>query len=524
MDLFPIVHEIRDPIRFAKVFWPHVTFFKEQRDIIYSVEENDETYVPAAHQVGKDFVTAFIVLRRFLCFHPCRIITTSVRDDHLRVLWGEIGRFIDTCRFPLVNKRDGPLIVKHHDLRKIVNGLECKISYLRGMVSEKPEGMAGHHAAHTLFVADEASGVEDDFEKKADTWAHRKLIIGNPYPCQNFFRRGVKAGSLRAIDGSVNPDGRPKFLRKVIRIRASDSPNVRLALLERARGLPVSHTEVVPGVVSYREYRKRRAIWDQVRQCVGLDGEFWEGADELMYPPEWLNRAAHRAREIRTMHRRTAKAIGIDSAEGGDKTAMAAGDEHGLIEMISRKTADTSVIPNMVIAFGRKHSVPATRWYFDPGGGGKQHADYLRARGHDVQTVPFGVPVSPPPKHGRTLIEHKILQAEERYTYFNRRAQMYGMIRERLDPLNEIPYGLPDWGPAYEELRRQLSVIPLVYDREGRMKLPPKRRIQNRKGQPIGEKSLEELIGHSPDEADALALMVYGVFSKKRKAKAGKLF
>jgi hypothetical protein len=31
-----------DPLKFGKRFWPHVTFTKYQKDIIYSVVENDE--------------------------------------------------------------------------------------------------------------------------------------------------------------------------------------------------------------------------------------------------------------------------------------------------------------------------------------------------------------------------------------------------------------------------------------------------------------------------------------------------
>jgi hypothetical protein len=63
--------------------------------------------------------------------------------------------------------------------------------------------MLGHHVAdtgdgipRTLFVADEASGVDDVSYDRSDTWARRKLVIGNPYPTQNFFRRGVKSGDM----------------------------------------------------------------------------------------------------------------------------------------------------------------------------------------------------------------------------------------------------------------------------------------------------------------------------------------
>lgn len=161
---------------------------------------------------GKDFVAGFIALGAFLApsvflgtgrlSHEVRVVTTSVKDDHLRVLWGEIGRFIQSCRYPLRREKGGPLVVNHRDLRKMVGPpgeqVECKISYCRGMVSERGEGMAGHHAAYTLCIADEASGVDDLVYTQQATWARRFLAIGNPNPCENFFRRGVKQGDLLA--------------------------------------------------------------------------------------------------------------------------------------------------------------------------------------------------------------------------------------------------------------------------------------------------------------------------------------
>jgi hypothetical protein len=169
--------------------------------------------------LGKDFVAGFIAVVGFLMHPVCRIVTTSVKDDHLRVLWGEIGRFIQSARVPLDSTKGGPLILNHRDIRKvhlpgvvlpdgrIVTEREvCSISYLRGMVSEKGEGMAGHHAPWTLIIIDEASGVDDLVYTQADTWARRKLIIGNPNPCPptHFFYKGCEGGDLYADQENAN--------------------------------------------------------------------------------------------------------------------------------------------------------------------------------------------------------------------------------------------------------------------------------------------------------------------------------
>lgn len=212
-----LVAMMRDPLKLGKVLWPEVSFYDKEREIIYSIRDNDETFVGAANMMGKDFVAGFICLTFFLvpeAYQPttegsspteCRVVTTSVKDDHLRVLWGEIGRFIQTARTdtplgPLLQKEGGPLVVNHRDVRKWVGGKEDKISYLRGMVSEKGEGMAGHHASHTLGVGDEASGIDNLVYTQMDTWARKKFFFGNCNPCPktHFFRAALKAGDLLA--------------------------------------------------------------------------------------------------------------------------------------------------------------------------------------------------------------------------------------------------------------------------------------------------------------------------------------
>lgn len=195
-----------DPIQFAKLLWPNIYFYDKQREAIYSSIFNDQTYCVAGHQLGKDFLAGFVALYTFLVNKEVRIVTTSVKDDHLRVLWGEIGRFIETARTdtpfgPLRSKDGGPLIVKHRELRKLVRDqnriVECKISYALGMVSEKGEGMAGHHAANTLLIIDEASGVDPEVLNRASSWAKRVLVVGNPYGGPTtWFYKVVKAGDV----------------------------------------------------------------------------------------------------------------------------------------------------------------------------------------------------------------------------------------------------------------------------------------------------------------------------------------
>lgn len=511
-----------DPLRLVRRLWPHVSLYDKQKEILYSVWDDDETVVVAGNMLGKDFVAGLAVLAFFLTRHPCRVVTTSADHSQLEaVLWGEIRRFVATAAHPLELERGGPLAVNHLHLRKLTPDLKglCGVSYAIGRVAQKGEGLLGHHVAdtgdgvpRTLFVCDEASGVEDLAYERADTWARRKLVIGNPYPCANFFKWAVQGRPDGSLPGGDLPRASGAgYHRRVIRVRGEDSPNVRLALSERRKGLPVTGEVVVPGVLPWADYERRRLTWDPARQAAGLDAEWWEGRDQKLFPVDWLTRAESAADRHEAGRpwgrRRRARAVGVDPAEGGDRTAMCAVDEWGVIDLVSRKTPNTDDVPREAIAFWQAHGCDPADVVFDRGGGGKQHADRLRAMGHPVRTVAFGESAAPDPR------EAPARRQEDRSAYKNRRAEMYGTLRGFLDPGGGRDWGVPR---RFAVLRQQLAPIPLVYDAEGRLELPPK----NRKAG-SGVKALVDVLGGSPDEADALVLALHGMAHKAARPRAG---
>lgn len=311
-----------------------------------------------------------------------------------------------------------------------------------------------------------------------------------------------------------------RYYRKVIRIRAEDSPNVQLALLQRDRGMEPTGEELIPNLLSWDLYQKRRATWNKVRQCIGLDAMFYEGAELLMFPHDLLLRAEARDREVRAEvvasgRERRGRAIGCDPGEGGDDTAWAVGDDKGLIHLESFPTPDTSTIPGYTLALARRYGVPEEMICFDRGGGGKQHADYLRMSGHRrVRTVNFGDGVSPEPRTEDPSFQGRIELREDRSVYTNRRAEMYDAARLLLE--GEMGYGIP---AEYDELIRQLAAMPRLYDAEGRIYLPPKNARSN-----SNIETIRDLLGRSPDQADAFVVMVYALLTPPKKAQAGALW
>jgi hypothetical protein len=495
--------QFTNPFKLQKLLWPDITFYRKQREIINSVfYEADRTTVPASHMAGKDFIAAFIVIAFFLTRHPCRIVTTSVDTAQLNgVLWGEMRRFIQSSKYPLNSEQGGPLLINDMKLRKVYNNQVCGLSYVVAKVAQKGESISGHHIAktgdginRTLFVGDEASAIDHNTLEKATEWANTMLLIGNPYKCANMFYWDVKGrretddpgGDLRKTYGTG-------YYRKVIRICADDSPNVQYAKAEIAAGREPSGKILVPGVLPYEDYVKRRKTWDKMKQSAGLDGLFYEGAEVSMFPPDWLSASSQYADKLRGQRRRGIS-MGIDPAEGGDNTAICISDAHGVVELISLKTPDTQEIIRRIKAGILKHKIQAQNIVLDRGGGGKQLADQLKADGYPVRTIGFG---EAPTKE----------DDEQKSPYFNKRAELYGLLREAMDPYTTVPkFSIP--ALECKAIHDQLSPIPLTYDSEGRMVLLPKRRNlgSNRTG-----KTLVDIIGHSPDEADACVLSLYAI-------------
>lgn len=342
------------------------------------------------------------------------------------------------------------------------------------------------------------------------------------------------------------------YFRKVIEMPATRSPNVRLALKQLGlapeqlpdhetakervrqaigeRGMP-SGDVLVPGVMGWETFLSRLMTFDLVESTVGLFARFWEGAEQRMYPREWL---AHSGSKRLKVEGRRAKGVGVDSAEGGDNTTLAAVDELGLLDLKSYSTPNTAVIPGLIREFASRWLAPPIQWgrvMLDRGGGGKQHADALRAMGYrDVRTTSFGESITLEPKLGLTLLNERREVREDRI-YKNRRAEMAYELRLLLDPSNatqgwDIPerFLLGHRGPRGEDrsLQKQMELIPLRYDGEGKIWLIPKTKGEHAEREEDWDgPTIVKLVGFSPDEWDAVMLAVRAMLHRPTVGRAG---
>lgn len=330
------------------------------------------------------------------------------------------------------------------------------------------------------------------------------------------------------------------YYRRIIKITAEDSPNVQLGLAQLKAGIKPTNKILIEygNILSWDEYCYRKDTWDEARQCVGLRAEFYEGPELKLFPRDWLNLACEIER-VQLCRSHPAEAIGVDPGEGGANTVWCAINKYGLKEMISEKTPDTSVIPHRTIDFWKKRhpTVEPSRICFDRGGGGKQHADVIRSMHPDwrvVRTVAFGEPINIPPQRGMKQFPERFEYYEDKYVYCMRRDEMFGELSNLVDPRRGIGYqpaiivqgqvktlaqtgkmfAIPRDNPTYLELHRQLALFPKLYDKEGRLKIPSKNRNPGEKE--TNKKTLIEIIGNSPDEADALGIACHAMLHRPK--------
>lgn len=515
--------EILDcPIRFTAACWPDIVLTDYQRDILLSLKNNVETFVHAANEVGKDFTSAIGCIWFFCSRRPARVITSSSGETQLKnILWSEINHRISTSRIKF------PFKVGSLEIRWILkDGTLDKLSYMIGHVTNSVENFQGHHLDHdiprVLALFDEASGVADEYNEAADSWAHRKLVIGNPLNCLNFFFRACKGGDIAHDD----PD-EPGLLRKILHIDGELSPNVILGKRLKGAGIKGPYPSIVPGVLSYAEYMRRKRIWDAIKIHIRLHGKFYEGEAALMFPPDWLDRTEKAHWELHptgynqmspriVTNPSTHLAMGIDCGAGRDLSVWTIIDRLGIVFQHAESTFDTSIITKKTIEFIERFFISPAKICFDAGGGGKQIVDHMRDQNPKyklIRSIAFGSSPTQTTEKKSKKTDDKITEKEDTWVYKNRRAELYGDLRKWIDPsINQPVFALPE---ELYLMREELAILPLWFDSNGKMYLPPKDKAPHAKDKE--EITLKKLLGRSPDRSDSLVLAVHAHQSKGKR-------
>lgn len=211
---------------------------------------------------------------------------------------------------------------------------------------------------------------------------------------------------------------------------------------------------------------QKKTIKDPTAYRQEILGEIFEDTVEFCvineedYPKEFKGRAG-----IRRM--------GIDcSGAGCDYNVFTVVDDNGIVEIVKEQVADTFKLTNIASELVKKYSIETVN-IDNSGGFGQGLYDMLKMKQPrcNVNQINFGQ------------------AAKNKDVYGNCRAEMYFNLVDRI----KSGFYVDD-----EEIRNELSYTSYVITNAGKTILVPK-------------KTIKELIGHSPDKSDSLALACYEV-------------
>ena len=496
-----------DPAGFAAHIWPGFQLADYQREILESVRDNNQTYVFSGHKMGKSLVAAMAALWFFTTRSPATVLVISASEQPLeQVMWAELRRLLTQAseKLPFVEHKLRLRLPETEGSRRFLPRHE-----LIGCAADQPESLQGRNLPRqagglptVLVVCEEASAIPDRFVESLLPQAHRWLAIGNPLCIDGWFYNGCRAGDQQ------HPQEPGRLLRRVRHLSPEESPNVAHSRAMDQRGEARPYPDLVPGLLTRQEFDEWNTLWDERRKRTRLFGLLPDEADQRLFPPEWLDLAQRLGERLCDKKDWPGRpySLGIDvSSGGGDLTAWVVLGRWGVRHVFAKPTPNTAEITGRTIRLMRKFDISDRAVAFDAGGGGKQIADVLRDKGYEnVIDVQFGAKANDPAK------------------YRNRRAELYGELRAALEPNDGLRAMLKtccgEWPrsvrfvalpPTDSLLLEDLAVLPLLYDGEGRLRLPPKDQSRAKlSGQT--ETTVRELLhGRSPDRGDALVLAYY---------------
>lgn len=470
-----------------------VTLDKEQQAILSSVQHNPRTSVSSGTARGKDFVAACAAVsclyltpiwnRRGELVENTKVALTAPTDRQVKnIMLPEVSRLFNRA------KRRGIILpgrLNSYDIRT-----DNDEWFLTGFKADEHnhEAWSGFHAAHTMFVVTEASGIAEDIFNAIEgnlQGDSRILLVFNPNVPVGYAAHSQKS------------DRWAKF-----RLNSLTAPNV------------VARKNLISGQVDYDWVKDKLDLWcspipeSEVKE--ELDDFFFEGrwyrpedlfrikvlgkfpkvADDVLIPPQWIEAAQERWRlnNGREPLSRDPRILGVDVAGmGRDSTVYCERKGRWVAPFLSRNSggaADHMAVAGEIVA--RRRREPEMLVSIDTIGEGA--GVYSRCLELDNENYLISCKYSEAAKDGR----YDLSDITGEYRFTNLRAYLFWCVRDWLNPKNETGAMLP-LDPQFVE---EATEIRWRFRSDGRIIIEPKEDIKKR-------------LGRSPDRFDALANTFY---------------
>lgn len=524
------------PEEYIRLQWGKVILDGFQTDILRSIADPfiREIWVKGNTGCGKGAIAAIGVCAYFDLFSDARVVITRDKyETAVSVMLSEVAKWFRRMRHPPVARVQNERIVDPDNQQ---HAIVCANPM-------QPEGFAGVHSEHVLFLFDEATSVPAERFDLANTQATKFMALFNPRTTD---------GPCRAVFCHDDPDRTQTALgpygkRRLITIGGMDCLNVRSQCLRRAiappggmtinehryaAGEPISRDDfadrqpIIPGQTCYDEYQGHLQNPDADWVAVYAHGRFpQEDPERQVIRGAWLaapgrlwtrftriwERTRGRHNEVllqRLLNKyHPVEAFGLDIAlsAGGDESVLTVGGSRGVRQQHRYRFKNFRELINWVIDTAKNvYGITLTNGGIPVG----------------VDCDGIGLPIAQmlAEKSVRVIEIHGAATSEvDPKKYVNFRAEAYGELGVRLDPDSKWTYDAKSPEIAREdrpliflippdaELHRQIRAHEKIFPQSDTMKFkvtPKEKSPGNEDDDKI--RSVKEKIGRSPDHSDSL--------------------
>jgi hypothetical protein len=487
-----------DPVRFGEEVLGE-SYTEDVKMLMHSVRDNRDTLAKSANSTGKSHAAARVAIWFFLAFEDSQVyIASAPPESNLRtIVWAEISRIVEKHPHLFKGFIVNDLVIKRHS-KSFIKGITIPT---QGTEAKREAAFSGKHAPSIMFIFDEADGIPNECYRGAEscmTNSHARFLamfnprhesgilyqkekkrVINVVPISAFRHPNVITGD-DLIPGAVD---RATTLRRINEWTRPLAPGERRdAECYEVPDFLVGQTTVSP---AGKIYDPLPAGWRKIEEpqfSYMVLGEYPAIADGQLISRAWINNA--RSRYDAYVSKFGTKppvgvspVFGLDVAEFGVDSNVLARRYGGYVPALeSWSGMDITETSDL-----------AADYYFKWGGqfiavdgtGLGAGIAPLMERDHEVEA--YSVKMNSKPTFD---VE------EGEFTHM--RDQLWWMLREWLRHDGDAML------PPDEKLIEELST-PTYSTQSGKIKVMKK-------------DEMKELLGRSPDRAEALALTFYNEY------------
>lgn len=465
---------------------------EEQQAIVSAVQHNKMVSVRSGTARGKDFVSACICVA-FMYLTPEWNANGEMTSNTKVAMTAPTGRQVANIMFPEISRLFNRAKSRGVELPGRLVGCDIRTNFeewfLTGFKADEHnhEAWSGFHAANTMFVITEATGVADDtFEAIEGNLQgnSRILLVFNPNITTGYAARSQKSPRWKKF--RLSSLSAPNVLQKKMIIPGQvDYEWVKDKVAAWCE--PISEAEVLPSENDFQWEGRWYRPSDLFRRKVL--GEFPKVDEDVLIPQAWIELANQRWQEY-TLGSHNDGILGIDVAGMGRDSTVYCERYGSYVERIEKHDsggkADHMKVAGRAIAYLRGHS------------GCTVSIDTI-GEGAGVYSRCVEVAEADRKLNENAIVSCKYSEAAKRNatplkdttgvrTFANMRAFLFWAVRDWLNPDNHTGAMLP----PDDELLEEATEIKWSFLSNGSIIIEPKEDIKER-------------IGRSTDKFDALA-------------------